>query len=272
MFGYVQANLADLEQEEKDRYNAVYCGLCYTLGERHGTIARLSLTYDLTFLTLLLSSLYEPEEEWAQCRCGVHPCKKHRYVVNPCTRYAADMTVALTYHKCMDDWKDDKKISRKYYAERLEDQYGNVRLLWPEQCKTIEQQLRELSSIEQERREAPDAGAQCFGKLMEGLFLYRQDQWEEPLRQMGNGLGQYIYLADAAVDLEEDRKKGSYNPLLNLSITPEELRPTLMTVLGEASQAFERLPLVQDVHLLRNILYSGLWMKYNQGTQKRVKE
>jgi hypothetical protein len=107
---------------------------------------------------------------------------------------------------------------------------------------------------------------------MEGLFLYRQDQWEEPLRQLGNGLGQYIYLADAAVDLEEDRKKGSYNPLLNLSITPEELRPTLMTVLGEASQAFERLPLVQDVHLLRNILYSGLWMKYNQGTQKRVKE
>ena len=63
MFGYVQANLSDLSQEEQIRYRAAYCGLCHTLGERHGFTSRLSLTYDLTFLTLLLSSPYEPEEK-----------------------------------------------------------------------------------------------------------------------------------------------------------------------------------------------------------------
>ena len=60
MFGHVQANLDDLPQEEKKRYHAAYCGLCRALGERHGFRARLGLTFDLTFLTLLLSSLYEP--------------------------------------------------------------------------------------------------------------------------------------------------------------------------------------------------------------------
>ncbi len=60
MFGYVQANLSDLSEEERARYRAAYCGLCRTLGQRHGTLSRLSLTYDLTFLMLLLSSLYEP--------------------------------------------------------------------------------------------------------------------------------------------------------------------------------------------------------------------
>lgn len=54
MFGFVQANLADLSQEEKERYQGAYCGLCKTIGQRHGHIARLGLSYDLTFLSLLL--------------------------------------------------------------------------------------------------------------------------------------------------------------------------------------------------------------------------
>jgi hypothetical protein len=89
---------------------------------------------------------------------------------------------------------------------------------------------------------------------------------------LGNGLGQYIYLADAMVDLKRDTRRGSYNPLKTLSTTPKEFRNTLTMVLGDASQAFEELPLVQDIHLLRNILYSGIWIKYNQGTQEKEKK
>lgn len=73
------------------------------------------------------------------------------------------------------------------------------------------------------------------------------------------------------MDLEEDRAHGRYNPLNSLSSSPQELRPTLMMVLGDASQAFETLPLLQDIHLLRNILHSGIWTKYNLGTQKKEK-
>jgi hypothetical protein len=274
MFGYVQANLSDLSGEEQERYKAAYCGLCRTLGQRHGISSRLSLTYDLTFLTLLLSSLYEPEEQTEDFRCGVHPRRKGHFMTNSCTEYAADLTVALSYHKCLDDWNDDGNLARKCYASILEKQYPAVQTAWPEQCKAIEQGLQELSEIEQARLDDPDAGAKCFGRLMESLFLYKKDRWEGQLRALGNGLGRYIYLADAAVDLERDRHRGSYNPLVGLTATPEEFRSMLMTVLGAASQAFEELPLVQDIHLLRNILYSGIWIKYNQGmqnTQKKVK-
>lgn len=52
MFGHVEANLADLSEEEQKRYRAAYCGLCHTLGKRHGFLARFTLTYDLTFLSL----------------------------------------------------------------------------------------------------------------------------------------------------------------------------------------------------------------------------
>lgn len=271
MFGYVQANVSDLSQEEQIRYRSAYCGLCRVLGERHGFPSRLSLTYDLTFLTLLLSSLYEPEETQGQCRCIVHPCRKHRYMTNACTEYAADMTVALVYYKCLDDWNDEKSLSKKAYASLLEKRYAQVKQDWPQQCTAIETCMKELSAIENSNTEDPDAAASCFGRLMEVIFLYRTDHWEEHLRALGYGLGQYIYLADAAVDLKDDIKNGNYNPLKSLSAEPRELRPALQMVLGEASRAFEILPLVQDVHLLRNILYSGLWIKYNRGMQKNEK-
>jgi hypothetical protein len=272
MFGFVQANLQSLSPEEQERYRAAYCGLCHTLGQRHGFSSRMSLTYDLTFLTLLLSSLYEPEETEGDCHCVVHPGKKHHFFVNECTEYASDMTVALAYHKCLDDWHDDKSLSRKGYADLLKKQYEQVKQKFPIQCMAMEIHLEELSALEKAKSEDPDAAAKCFGKLLEEIFLYRKDRWEEPLRRLGNGLGQYIYLADAMVDLKRDTRRGSYNPLKTLSTTPKEFRNTLTMVLGDASQAFEELPLVQDIHLLRNILYSGIWIKYNQGTQEKEKK
>lgn len=260
--------MADLSESEQARYRSAYCGLCHTLGSRYGFTARLSLTYDLTFLTLLLSSLYEPEERCGECRCVVHPCKRHSFMINEYTEYAADMTIALTYHKCLDDWEDERKFSRKCYAASLSKSYEKVKHDWPEQCRIIEECLTALSDMETKKLCDPDAAARCFGRLLEGIFLYRKDMWEENLRMLAHGLGQYIYLADAAIDLKYDKKHNNYNPLTGLNASQEELRPMLTMVLGEASRGFEHLPLVQDIHLLRNILYSGLWIKFNRGMQK----
>lgn len=271
MFGYVQANLNDLSEKEQARYRAAYCGLCRALGQRHGLSTRMALTYDLTFLALFLSSLYEPEEQTGTTRCVVHPCKAHPYLVTEYTEYAADMTVALTYHKCLDDWQDDKNAAKKAFAAWLRPKYREVKKLWPQQCRIIEGCLQQLTVLERDNVQDPDAAAACFGRLMECLFLYREDRWSAPLRQLGYGLGRYIYLVDAALDLEEDRKKGRYNPLSQLAVTPQTIRPTLMSILGEAADGFEELPLVQDVHLLRNILYSGLWVTYNRQMQKEKK-
>ena len=271
MFGYIQANTNDLTEEEKERYHAAYCGLCRTLGKRHGNLSRFSLTYDLTFLTLLLTSLYEPEETTGKSRCPVHPSKQHGYMMNRYTEYAADMTVALSYFKCMDDWNDDKNLSGRVYASALSAAYKKVKTQYPEQCESIECCISTLSDMESGSVKVPDSAANCFGKLMESVFVPEKDHWEPYLRQIGYHMGRYIYLADAAVDYERDRKKRRYNPLVSLTTTPSEMRPVLMNVLGEASAAFEHLPLIQDVNLLRNILYSGLWIKYNQAMERGKK-
>lgn len=62
MFGYLVAAPELMTEPQLGRYRAAYCGLCRSLRARHGQISGLTLTYDMTFLVLFLSSLYEPEE------------------------------------------------------------------------------------------------------------------------------------------------------------------------------------------------------------------
>ena len=272
MFGYICANAEDLTQEEKDRYRAVYCGLCRTLGKRHGLSARFGLTYDMTFLILFLSSMYEPKEEYGTCRCMAHPWKKDHYSVNVITEYAADMTVALVYHKCMDDWRDEHKIVRRGYAAMLKRAYQNVSRFWPEQVSAVERGMEELAEIEADPQNGLDEAANCFGRMLGTLFGYRNDLWQSALTRFGYYLGQFIYTMDAVIDCEEDKKKSSYNPVLLLGRTPEEMREPLMMQMGQAAQVFERLPMIQDGNLLRNIIYSGVWQSYNRMLYKRGEE
>ena len=103
-----------------------------------------------------------------------------------------------------------------------------------------------------------------FGELLGELFVCRQDPWGSALRRMGASIGKFVYLMDAVVDYEDDVKSGSYNPLVAGGIDPNVAREPLLAFIGEAVQAFERLPLEQDIHILRSVLYAGVWGTYNE--------
>ncbi len=272
MFGYVIPNLTDLPEADQQRYRAHYCGLCHALGARHGQAARMALTYDLTFLTMFLSSLYEPEEQSGEARCLPHPVKQHGWTRSRITEYAADMTVALTWHKLMDDWQDEKNLAARGAAAGLKKAYERVRAAWPRQCGAIERSIAALSEVERQRDSSPDAAAKCFGELMAELFVMEEDYWAYALRAFGYSLGRFIYMMDAVCDYEKDARKGSYNPVVLMDRKPEEMRETLELLLGDASAAFERLPLIQDEAILRNILYSGVWQVYQAKLYQKDKK
>lgn len=267
------ANQALLSDAEKTRYKGCYCGLCRVLRDRHGFFGRIALTYDMTFLTLLLDSMTEPETERGMERCVAHPFRRHFYWQSRWTEYAADMNVALAYHNCRDDFLDDGSAFGFWEAEALQGSYEIVRELWPRQCEAIERELAALAALEKERRQEPDAAAGCFGRLLGELFV-TEDPLTERLRPFGEALGRMIYLQDAVIDLEEDRRKGSYNPLFSLADSgwgEAEMKAMLVSQLGVCCDAFERLPITEDVDLLRNILYSGIWQRYDAAFHKKHK-
>ncbi len=264
MFGYVTANWRELEKDQQDRYGSIYCGICRQIRIQSGQIARLGLSYDMAFLALLLMSLYEPEEEKGKNRCLVHPLKRHSWVDNPYIRYSADMNVALAYYNCLDDWQDEKKHSARLLAEVLEKPYRRIREAYPRQCDAIAGCIQQLAELEARECANPDEPANCFGQLMAELLVYEEDMWSCHLRQLGMQLGRFIYLLDAAVDYDKDKRKGKYNPYIAMGMEKDWARweEYLVLAMGKCTRSYEILPLVQDKGLLDNILYSGVWVSY----------
>lgn len=269
MFGYVRPAMDSLTEEEKQRYQSVYCGLCRTLGKRYGIAARLSVTYDMTFFALLLLSLYEPEEEQNRIHCGKQFWKGNNVVSCCMIDYTADMTIALMYHKCRDDWQDEHKLTSRGYQFLLEKAYQQVKRQWPREVAQIEQCMYTIAALEETEQEVPEKAANLFGVLLGELLAVQNDYWEQSLKVLGESMGKFIYMMDAVLDYEEDCRKGLPNPVAALGMKPADMKPVLMMLLAPASDAFERLPLVQDISLLRNILYSGVWQSYNQMTAKQ---
>lgn len=271
MFGFVMASAEELNKEEKQRYNQVYCGICRQISKRHSSLARLGLSFDLAFLALLHMSLYEPEETCGSRACGFHPVKPRAWVDSPYIAYCADMNVALAYYKAADDSADEKKLSARLQQSIFGKKLEEIKARWPRQCQAVEACLQELSDLEKENCGNPDLPAACFGRLMAELCVYEEDIWAPALRQMGMALGRFIYLADAAVDYCHDSKKGSYNPFLAMGMEEdwERWEQFLVLEMAECTRFFEMLPLVQDKKILDNILYSGVWLQVRQ-KQKQV--
>ena len=77
MFGYIIINKAEMKFKEFDVYHSYYCGICRDLKRKYGAAGQISLSYDMTFLAILLTSLYEPETTVSCCKCMAHPFEKH---------------------------------------------------------------------------------------------------------------------------------------------------------------------------------------------------
>ena len=263
MFGFVQASMASLDEAQRARYREVYCGLCRVLKRRYGQLSRFCLTYDLTFYVLLCNSLAEPPEEQEASLCVAHPGRRLPYAASSCTDYAADLSVALAYHKLADDWADERKRSARLGMAALSGAYARARERIPAQCACIEAALARIAAIEADPASQPDDAALEFGRLLGLLFAHGQGVWAGPMRAFGERLGCFVYFMDAAVDLADDLARGSYNPFLAMDRSPESMRSLLSTLMGQAAAVFEKLPLEQDLHLMRSVLYEGVWAKFN---------
>ncbi len=265
MFGYVMINKPEIKFKDYELYRSFYCGLCRELREKYGISGQLSLTYDMTFVILLLSGLYEPPTRKGKTRCAIHPVCSHEVRKNEITEYAADMNVLLVYYKCVDDWKDEKKLPQFLYSRLLRGKSEKSAGRMKEKAGAIRRELEEISRLEKAGERDIDRMSGAFGRIMEEIFAYRKDPWEDSLRKFGFYLGKFIYLLDAYEDLEKDEEKGNYNPFSGSNIMEEfegNTRRLLVMMMSEACREFEKLPIIKYEDILRNILYSGVWCRF----------
>ncbi|MCD8104903.1 MAG: DUF5685 family protein [Lachnospiraceae bacterium] len=281
MFGYIYVNEQELKLREYTTYRSFYCGLCQELHRRYGRRAQLVLNYDTTFLAILLTGLYEPETLFEEKRCLLHPVHKHSMAENDAIGYAADMCVLLAYQKAQDDWEDERKVSGRTLSALLKSSYEKIAAEYPRQSKAVEENICLLHETESAWRDGKatsgtttdlDYVAGLTGNFLAELFVWKDDLWQDDLRQIGFYLGKFVYLMDALEDIDKDRRRGNYNIFTAIGSPSdplnEETQKILAGMMTEASRAFERLPVLEYAPIIRNILYSGVWCKYSALQEK----
>ena len=165
MFGYVTICEPELKVKELRKYKAYYCGLCRTLQEEYGAAGQMTLTYDMTFLIVLLTSLYECGGRTESHPCKVHPLKKRPMLRNEFTQYAADMNLMLAYFHLRDDWADERSAQALLGMAALKRNAARAARKYPRQSRIIARELRKRSRLEQVDRRDLDMVSGCFGRV-----------------------------------------------------------------------------------------------------------
>lgn len=283
MFGYVRPYRPELKCKELDLYKATYCGLCCTLRQRYGMLAPMFLSFDFTFLALLLE---EPsaEPEFCKGRChGNFFVKKKRTNPSLALECCSDFTVILAWFQLQDriiDERGIKAVMARVVALFLKPSFKKAKLLRSEFAELTEKALLELQDLEQNNCASMDQVADCFAKILQEALPDIPEQGQKRcLQLLLYHLGRWIYLIDARDDLEDDVKNESYNPLplrYQGKCDDEAFVGTLGNSLSLSRSALGLLDLGCRQGLVENVLDIGLPVVQNavvQGCwQKKKKE
>ncbi len=266
MFGYVRINKMELKMKEYYKYRGYYCGLCKYLKENFGEISRLSLNYDVTFLIILLSSIYKSEDSITKERCIVKPMSKNLRIVNEITEYGANMNIILTHNKLKDNIDDDKRIKDHVFYYIHGKVYKKTDSTYKQKSEYIQNKLKELHVLEKNNTMSIDKTSNIFGDIMREVFSYKEDEYTHILGNIGFNIGKYIYILDAYEDLDEDLKKGRYNPFINYKENKEELKNKvenlILIILSFIEEDINKLELSENRGIVENIIYSGMYLRF----------
>ena len=272
MFGYVKPVHTELLVKEYEFYRATYCGICRSMKKHTGFLSTVTLTYDSVFLALV-RMLFIPESDIkaSKKRCITHPVKKRPMIdINAATEYTARAFAILSYYKVKDDLADEglgKKIlitpARPILAG------GKKKAKIPDIAEVIREKLSEISALEAASCASVDEPAELFGELLGEVFANGlEDKDALVCRELGRGLGRFIYAADAAEDYEEDRKSGKYNPYVltygGKELTKENKQTIKCALILECQRiesAVNLLPFGTKYtieNIIKNIIYLGL--------------
>ena len=272
MFGYLAPSKRDLKIWEFDVYNAYYCAICHAVKRRYGELPRLLLSYDAVLIAMLTENLVErPEKpEFSTFRCLNNPMKKRNEVAPSYgIEYAADVMVLLGWLS-LKDKKEDKdegnvlKSAAVVAGEKLLKRAGlKAAGRLGEKARICLECIEDQRALESAKEVSVDRAADPTGRMMEEL-LDVSEEASSVLREMGYHLGRYIYIIDAADDIEKDRESGTYNPLLLRPIAPETLKTAISLDLARVCDLVDQLDLVNHKSIIDNIFYLGLRAKMDE--------
>ncbi|MBR5900679.1 MAG: hypothetical protein IKZ38_04735 [Clostridia bacterium] len=268
MFGYVKNDIPNTYVKDVVLYKAMYCGLCKSIGNCCGQNARFLLSYDLTFLSLLLHNLSGTDVVVNKERCIVHPIRK-RSIAKP-TKLSEDigaLNVILAYYKICDDVLDDNsgRLKRSWFTKA----YKKAKKRLPEIDNIVKNNFNKLLELEKNKNDSVDITSDPFGNMILEIVNFFLPNASAELKELSYDLGRWIYLIDALDDYDKDLKKGNFNVFYNshlnckskkqlLSENSFEMASLFGSLIGRISDNVNKLEYKFNKDLIENILRLGL--------------
>ena len=271
MFGYVKINKPEMKVKEYEAYRGLYCSLCRSLGKYFGILSRLTLSYDITFLLLMRLSFTLKVPEFKNGRCPFNPSKRCNYCLNgeEELRYSAAVSMMMFYFKVKDNITDSG-FARKLLAYLLLPyatlKYKKAEKMYPEIALIISENMKKQSDNERSGTDIIDKAAHESADALGRILSYGLSDKDGNIYRFGYGVGKFVYLSDAADDIEKDLKNKSYNPFVErykLTSAPDEsIRAEIEALLNMSSavvcEAFEKTENKTLVPIVENIIYDGM--------------
>lgn len=272
MFGYVKINKPELKVKEYEAYRGIYCSLCKAIGRYFGQLARLTLSYDVTFLVLARLSFLNKKPCFKGGRCPFNPAKSCNYCLNADDefRYAAAVSMMLFYRKVRDNIEDSsffRRILMYLILPYASLKNRKARKLYPHIEKEIADAMKKQSENEKSRTDSFDKAAHESAHALGMIFKEGMEKDADKCYRFGYGIGKWVYLCDAAEDMVKDMKRGSYNPfVIKYSLKNEtditagirdEIEGSLNMSCALACEAYGEIEDKALSSIVENIIYEG---------------
>ena len=214
MFGYVRADTPYLYIKDETLYRAMYCGVCKGIAQVCGHTARMGLSYDVTFLSVILHNLRGEDVKIEKQHCFTH-CIRSRQMaeVDELTRRLGALNTALVYYKYTDDIMDgDRGRGKRLWFKKG---FKRVKQKYPEIERIVRENLAEQEKTEKSKTDSLDRAADATANMLADFSDYALEAYANAYtRNLFYAIGKWIYLIDALDDYDKDKKKGAYNPFV----------------------------------------------------------
>ncbi len=289
LLGYVRAYKPDMKMRDYELYRGIYCSLCRALGRNYSPLAQLFLSYDFALACVIRLACAESGCSFSAKRCPYNPAKKclicgSRDIFDFCS-HAVIITV---YYKILDNLHDKgflKKLGAALIYPIVALMHRKAKRLAPEAEKAVAESMKLQAQTEAKPSPSIDEAAHPSADALGRIFaLDAPEKYRDALRSIGYMTGRFVYILDAADDLEDDLKKGAFNPFSDCDISSPEkrkefagkIRGMLNLTQSGILEAFDSLGTERFYDISENILLDGITAcaekvleKYGEKTKKR---
>lgn len=268
MIGYMKPGKTGLSKEDRERYQAIYCGLCRCLKYEYGFTGIATLNYAAANTLLLIGAMAQHPFPEQLMSCSITPFIWRRIagLNHPAFHAAAAVSIAAADMEIRDNIHDSNKWRDRLMCTAIGPKMNTARQIY--RCEIEKLELLYSNFLTMEANAATggqeitlkmltDASADIIAEAARIIGVYAQCEQLNELYSIMHLWGQWIYLVDAVDDFESDKRAARFNPI-SLEDNLSSISRILDDIEMEAKEALEAVNLSNYVPIVNVILCKHL--------------